>query len=178
MKASCRNCYVCNAYNCNILIVKHWTCLHFSVLNQYEYNYASRFTRFVCPALRFIPNVPRKKDTHSLNKIYMNIQVVTLSFLLGLIATKLQKVLLWHVYFNNIQQRAYMYIVTNSFFGGGGESSSCKFPFTFNGLLWNNVNLRLNGTVSTFCDFAKCPSLSSPHHRVSQICKACRKVRT
>ena len=29
---------------------------------------ASRFTRFVCPALRFIPHEPRKKDTHSLNK--------------------------------------------------------------------------------------------------------------
>ena len=28
---------------------------------------ASRFTRFVCPALRFIPNEPRKQDTHSLN---------------------------------------------------------------------------------------------------------------
>ena len=27
----------------------------------------SRFTRFVCPALRFIPHEPRKKDTHSLN---------------------------------------------------------------------------------------------------------------
>ena len=27
---------------------------------------ASRFTRFVCPALRFIPHEPRKKDTHSL----------------------------------------------------------------------------------------------------------------
>ena len=27
---------------------------------------ASRFTRFVCPVLRFIPNEPRKKDTHSL----------------------------------------------------------------------------------------------------------------
>ena len=28
---------------------------------------ASRFTRFVCPVLRFIPHEPRKKDTHSLN---------------------------------------------------------------------------------------------------------------
>ena len=28
---------------------------------------ASRFTRFVCPSLRFIPHEPRKKDTHSLN---------------------------------------------------------------------------------------------------------------
>ena len=27
---------------------------------------ASRFTRFVCPALRFIPHEPRKKDSHSL----------------------------------------------------------------------------------------------------------------
>ena len=27
---------------------------------------ASRFTRFVCPALRFIPHEPRKKNTHSL----------------------------------------------------------------------------------------------------------------
>ena len=27
---------------------------------------ASRFTRFVCPSLRFIPHEPRKKDTHSL----------------------------------------------------------------------------------------------------------------
>ena len=26
----------------------------------------SRFTRFVCPALRFILNEPRKKDIHSL----------------------------------------------------------------------------------------------------------------
>ena len=31
---------------------------------------ASRFTRFVCPALRFIPHEPRKKDTHSLNISY------------------------------------------------------------------------------------------------------------
>ena len=30
---------------------------------------ASRFTRFVCPALRFIPHEPRKKDTHSLNEL-------------------------------------------------------------------------------------------------------------
>ena len=29
---------------------------------------ASRFTRFVCPPLRFIPHEPRKKDTHSLIK--------------------------------------------------------------------------------------------------------------
>ena len=29
---------------------------------------ASRFTRFVCSALRFISHEPRKKDTHSLNK--------------------------------------------------------------------------------------------------------------
>ena len=28
---------------------------------------ASRFTRFACPALRFIPHEPRKKDTHSLS---------------------------------------------------------------------------------------------------------------
>ena len=28
---------------------------------------ASRFTRFDCPALRFIPHEPRKRDTHSLN---------------------------------------------------------------------------------------------------------------
>ena len=28
---------------------------------------ASRFMRFVCPALRFIPHEPRKKDTHSLS---------------------------------------------------------------------------------------------------------------
>ena len=27
---------------------------------------ASRFTRFVCSALRFISHEPRKKDTHSL----------------------------------------------------------------------------------------------------------------
>ena len=36
---------------------------------------ASRFTRFVCPALRFIPHEPRKKDTHSLiekNLILLN----------------------------------------------------------------------------------------------------------
>ena len=31
---------------------------------------ASRFTRFVCPALRFIPHEPRKKDTHSLKKSF------------------------------------------------------------------------------------------------------------
>ena len=47
---------------------------------------ASRFTRFVCPALRFIPHEPRKKDTHSLSikmsivtsavpKIYFSIAV-------------------------------------------------------------------------------------------------------
>ena len=38
---------------------------------------ASRFTRFVCPALRFIPHEPRKKDTHSLNKrsIILNIDL-------------------------------------------------------------------------------------------------------
>ena len=30
---------------------------------------ASRFTRFVCPVLRFIPHEPRKKDTHSLNTL-------------------------------------------------------------------------------------------------------------
>ena len=46
----------------------------------------------------------------------MNIKVVTL---LGLIFTKLQKVLLLHVYFNIIQQCAYMYIVTSSLVGGG-----------------------------------------------------------
>ena len=33
---------------------------------------ASRFTRFVCPVLRFIPHEPRKKDTHSLNKVKGN----------------------------------------------------------------------------------------------------------
>ena len=33
---------------------------------------ASRFTRFVCPALRFIPHEPRKKDTHSLRKLYQD----------------------------------------------------------------------------------------------------------
>ena len=32
---------------------------------------ALRFTRFVCPALRFIPHEPRKKDTHSLNTLYI-----------------------------------------------------------------------------------------------------------
>ena len=31
---------------------------------------ALRFTGFVCPALRFIPHEPRKKDTHSLIKLY------------------------------------------------------------------------------------------------------------
>ena len=31
---------------------------------------ASRFTRFVCPALRFIPHEPRQKDTHSLNNYH------------------------------------------------------------------------------------------------------------
>ena len=29
---------------------------------------ASRFTRFVCPALRFIPHEPKNKNTHSLKK--------------------------------------------------------------------------------------------------------------
>ena len=29
---------------------------------------ALRFTGFICPALRFIPHEPRKKDTHSLNE--------------------------------------------------------------------------------------------------------------
>ena len=32
---------------------------------------ALRLTRFVCPALRFIPHEPRKKDTHSLNNILL-----------------------------------------------------------------------------------------------------------
>ena len=32
---------------------------------------ASQFTRFVCPALRFIPHEPRKKDTHSLKELDM-----------------------------------------------------------------------------------------------------------
>ena len=34
---------------------------------------ASRFTRFVCPALRFIPREPRKKDTHSLNELVLHL---------------------------------------------------------------------------------------------------------
>ena len=33
---------------------------------------ASRFTRFVCPTLRFIPHEPRKKDTHSLSEFTTN----------------------------------------------------------------------------------------------------------
>ena len=33
---------------------------------------ALRFTRFVCPVLRFIPHEPRKKDTHSLNQYCLN----------------------------------------------------------------------------------------------------------
>ena len=41
---------------------------------------ASRFTRFVCPVLRFIPHEPRKKDTHSLNsctkELYTNNHIV------------------------------------------------------------------------------------------------------
>ena len=28
----------------------------------------TRFTRFLCPAFRIIPNEPRKKDTHSFSK--------------------------------------------------------------------------------------------------------------
>ena len=32
---------------------------------------ASRFTRFVCPALRFIPPWTQKKDTHSLSILYL-----------------------------------------------------------------------------------------------------------
>ena len=36
---------------------------------------ASRFTRFVCSALRFISHEPRKKDTHSLNDHGWNIFV-------------------------------------------------------------------------------------------------------
>ena len=40
---------------------------------------ASRFTRFVCSALRFISNEPRKKDTHSLKKLlFQYINVFTL----------------------------------------------------------------------------------------------------
>ena len=31
---------------------------------------ASRFTPFVCPVLQFIPQEPRKKDTHSLNVLF------------------------------------------------------------------------------------------------------------
>ena len=33
---------------------------------------ASRFTRFVCPVLRFIPHEPRKKDTHSLISCFLH----------------------------------------------------------------------------------------------------------
>ena len=40
---------------------------------------ASRFTRFVCSALRFISHEPRKKDTHSLkNLLFQYIHVFTL----------------------------------------------------------------------------------------------------
>ena len=35
---------------------------------------ASRFTRFVCSALRFISHEPRKKDTHSLIKHFNNVR--------------------------------------------------------------------------------------------------------
>ena len=42
---------------------------------------ASRFTRFVCPALRFIPHEPRKKDTHSLN---IHVLIMRLLFVLYL----------------------------------------------------------------------------------------------
>ena len=38
---------------------------------------ASRFTRFVCPVLRFIPHEPRKKDTHSLNIANLFINITT-----------------------------------------------------------------------------------------------------
>ena len=44
---------------------------------------ASRFTRFVCPVLRFIPHEPRKKDTHSLNNVILcknRIHVVSKTF--------------------------------------------------------------------------------------------------
>ena len=34
---------------------------------------ASRFTRFVCPALRFISHEPRKKDTHSLIELLQKV---------------------------------------------------------------------------------------------------------
>ena len=40
---------------------------------------ASRFTRFVCSALRFISHEPRKKDTHSLKNLFFQyIHVFTL----------------------------------------------------------------------------------------------------
>ena len=42
---------------------------------------ASRFTRFVCPALRFIPHEPRKKDTHSLNEKYRAFGIYLFIFL-------------------------------------------------------------------------------------------------
>ena len=42
---------------------------------------ASRFTRFVCPALRFIPHEPRKKDTHSLIDIILELSDITLMVL-------------------------------------------------------------------------------------------------
>ena len=41
--------------------------------------HTSRFTRFVCSALRFISHEPRKKDTHSLRKLlFQYIHVFTL----------------------------------------------------------------------------------------------------
>ena len=51
---------------------------------------ASRFTRFVCSALRFISHEPRKKDTHSLNVLAMlkkkpSCKTVTMGHLLSLL---------------------------------------------------------------------------------------------
>ena len=37
-------------------------------INRKQIARVKQFMRFACPALRFIPHAPRKKDTHSLSK--------------------------------------------------------------------------------------------------------------
>ena len=54
-----------------------WIAVHAEQTNRTRT--ASRFTRFVCSALRFISHEPRKKDTHSLKKLlFQYIHVFTL----------------------------------------------------------------------------------------------------
>ena len=45
--------------------------------------HASRFTRFVCSALRFISHEPRKKDTHSLNELHRKEKQIFINRLRG-----------------------------------------------------------------------------------------------